>query len=405
MSTKVDSYVILQGYNWNSWRNHNKTFFKYLASKSGDIKKVGIDAIWLPPCYKSVSPQGYMPLNLYDLNSEYGCEDDLKKCINLFNEIDIDVYADVVINHRCAEFQNKDGIYNVYGGKLCWNDSAIVSNDVMFQGKGNHSNFTLFQGAPNIDHSQEFVRKDLIEWMMWLKNDVGFNGFRFDFMTGIDPIHMREYFEVLAPDVCIGEFWDSMEYDNGYLLHNQNAHRQRIVDWIDMSGQTAYAFDMTTKGVLQEALRSNEYWRLADVHNNPPGLIGWWKQKSITFLDNHDTHYNSQNLWPFPYDRIVDGYVYLLTHPGIPMVYWDDFLSDDLNDTITRLTQIRKLFNINMNSSVNILNADNKEYCVSVDDRIQVIISHKLDDTSLQSRIKEKYVLFRSNNCVIHSLE
>ena len=87
MSTKVDSYVILQGYNWNSWRNHNKTFFKYLASKSGDIKKVGIDAIWLPPCYKSVSPQGYMPLNLYDLNSEYGCEDDLKKCINLFNKL------------------------------------------------------------------------------------------------------------------------------------------------------------------------------------------------------------------------------------------------------------------------------------------------------------------------------
>jgi alpha-amylase len=162
---------------------------------------------------------------------------------------------------------------------------------------------------------------------------------------------------------------------------------------------------MTTKGVLQEALRSNEYWRLADVHNNPPGLIGWWKQKSITFLDNHDTHHNSQNLWPFPYDRIVDGYVYILTHPGIPMVYWDDFLSDDLNDTITRLTQIRKLFNINMNSSVNILNADNEEYCVSVDDRIQVIISHKLNNTLLQNRIKEKDVLFRSKNCIIHSLK
>ena len=210
---------------------------------------------------------------------------------------------------------------------------------------------------------------------------------------------------MLNPDVCIGEFWDSMEYDNGYLLHNQNAHRQRTIDWIDRSGQTAYAFDMTTKGILQEALRSNEYWRLADVNNNPPGLIGWWKQKSITFLDNHDTHHDSQNLWPFPYDRIVDGYVYILMHPGIPMVYWDDFLSDDLNDIITRLIKIRKLFNINMNSSVNILNANNEEYCVIVDDRIQVIISHKLNDTSLQSRIKEKYVLFRSKNCVIQSLE
>lgn len=404
MSIKVDSGVILQGYNWNSWRDYNKTFFKYLASKSNDIKKVGIDAIWLPPCCKSVSPQGYMPLNLYDLNSEYGSEDDLRKCIDIFNEIDIDVYADVVINHRCAEFQNKDGIYNVYGGKLCWNDTAIVSNDVMFQGKGNHSNFTLFQGAPNIDHSQEFVRKDLIEWMLWLK-DIGFNGFRFDFMTGIDPIYMKEYLDALAPDVCIGEFWDSMEYDNGHLLHDQNAHRQRIVDWIDRSGQTAYAFDMTTKGILQEALTSNEYWRLADVDNNPSGLIGWWKQKSITFLDNHDTHHGSQNLWSFPYDRIVDGYVYILTHPGIPMVYWDDLLSDDLNYTITRLIQIRKLYKINTSSNVNILHANNEEYCVIIDNKIQVVISHKLSDTSFQSRIKETDVLFRSNNCVIRTLE
>ena len=157
--SSIKSSVILQAYNWDSWRKDNKTFFKYLESKSDTIKTCGIDTVWLPPCTKSVSPQGCMPLDLYNLSSEYGTETDLKNCINTYKNNDITVLGDLVINHRCAEFQNHDGVYNVFGGKLAWNDQAIVSNDTRFGGTGNASPFKLFHGAPNIDHSQHFVRK------------------------------------------------------------------------------------------------------------------------------------------------------------------------------------------------------------------------------------------------------
>ena len=30
----------------------------------------------------------------------------------------------------------------------------------------------------------------------------------------------------------------------------QDAHRQRIIDWINAAGGTATAFDVTTKGIL-----------------------------------------------------------------------------------------------------------------------------------------------------------
>lgn len=396
MSNSITSSVILQAYNWNSWRTHNKKFFNYLTSKSHEIKQIGIDAIWLPPCSKSVSPQGYMPLNLYDIDSEYGTENDLKNCIRCFNDINIDVYADIVINHRCAEFQNKDGIYNVFGGKLCWNDTAIVSNDTFFQGKGNHSNYKLFEGAPNIDHSQNFVKKDLIEWMLWLKNDIGFDGFRFDFMTGINPEHMKEYFTNIKTDICIGEYWDNMEYDrNGTLNYNQDAHRQRTIDWIDQSGKHSYAFDMTTKGILQEALKNKQYWRLSDQNNQPPGLIGWWKQKSITFLDNHDTHHNSQNLWPFPCEYIIDGYVYILTHPGVPMIYWDDLLSDNLRNVISTLIKLRKEYNIDAFSNVDIICANDQIYCAIIDKTIKVTIGINL------FHMNHEKTLFKSDNTLI----
>jgi hypothetical protein len=29
--------------------------------------------------------------------------------------------------------------------------------------------------------------------------------------------------------------------------------------------------------------------RLRDQDNKPPGLIGWWPEKAVTFVDNHDT--------------------------------------------------------------------------------------------------------------------
>lgn len=37
------------------------------------------------------------------------------------------------------------------------------------KGRGNKSSGDNFHAAPNIDHSQEFVRKDLKDWLRWLR--------------------------------------------------------------------------------------------------------------------------------------------------------------------------------------------------------------------------------------------
>ena len=38
------------------------------------IAESGVTCVWLPPPSDSVSPQGYLPRDLYDLNSAYGTE-------------------------------------------------------------------------------------------------------------------------------------------------------------------------------------------------------------------------------------------------------------------------------------------------------------------------------------------
>lgn len=39
----------------------------------------------------------------------------------------------------------------------------------------------------------------------------------------------------------------------------------------------------------QEAVRKREWWRLRDAQGRPPGVLGMWPSRAVTFIDNHDT--------------------------------------------------------------------------------------------------------------------
>lgn len=100
------------------------------------------------------------------------------RCVSTLQSKGLKVLCDIVINHRCAQKQDKNGIWNVFGGKMAWDAKAIVLNDRKFKGRGNRATGDEFAAAPNIDHTQGFVRKDLTEWLEWLRDEIGFDGWR-----------------------------------------------------------------------------------------------------------------------------------------------------------------------------------------------------------------------------------
>ena len=69
-------------------------------------------------------------------------------------------------------------------------------------------------------------------------------------MRGFWGGYVKDYIEASQPYFAVGEYWDSLNYTYGEMDHNQDAHRQRIVDWINATDGKACAFDVTTKGVL-----------------------------------------------------------------------------------------------------------------------------------------------------------
>ncbi len=100
------------------------------------------------------------------------------RCVAKLQSKGLKVLCDIVINHRCAQKQDKNGIWNVFGGKMAWDAEAIVVNDRKFKGRGNRATGDEFAAAPNIDHMQDYVRKDLTDWMEWLRDEIGFDGWR-----------------------------------------------------------------------------------------------------------------------------------------------------------------------------------------------------------------------------------
>ncbi|KAJ0985545.1 hypothetical protein J5N97_003901 [Dioscorea zingiberensis] len=362
--------ILCQGFNWESHKCGR--WYSELSANANELSSLGFTIVWLPPPTESVSPEGYMPKDLYNLNSRYGSMEELKNLVRRYHGAGIKVLGDVVLNHRCAHFQNANGIWNIFGGRLNWDDRAVVVDDPHFQGRGNKSTGDNFHAAPNIDHSQEFVRKDLKEWLCWLRKEVGYDGWRLDFARGFWGGYVKDYLEATEPYFAVGEYWDSLSYAYGEMDHNQDAHRQRIIDWINATKGTAGAFDVTTKGILHTALGKCEYWRLSDAKGKPPGVVGWWPSRAVTFIENHDTG-STQGHWRFPAGKEMQGYAYILTHPGTPAVFYDHIFSHHQQE-ISRLISIRRRMKIHCRSVVKITKAERDVYAAEIDEKVIVKI-------------------------------
>ncbi|CAA3002137.1 alpha-amylase, partial [Olea europaea subsp. europaea] len=321
------------GFNWES-HSKQRGWYNSLINLVPDLANAGVTHVWLPPVSHSVAPEGYMPGRLYDLvSSKYGNEEQLKSLVKAFRDQD---------------------------------------------GTGNPDTGAYYEPAPDIDHLNPRVQKELSDWMNWLKTEIGFDGWRFDLVRGYSPSITKIYMENTSPDFAVGELWNPLSSgQDGKLDYNQDGHRNELMQWVQNAGGRVTAFDFTTKGILQAAVQG-ELWRLKDPNGKPPGMIGILPQNAVTFIDNHDTG-STPKIWPFPAEKVSLGYAYILTHPGIPSVFYDHFFDWGMKDEITKLSMIRSRNGISPTSKVQIMASDSDLYVAMIDDKIIVKIGPKMD--------------------------
>ena len=333
--------IMLQGFHWRSSSISGRSWYSVIQENAQRIKDSGFTLVWFPPPSDSLAYEGYLPRKLNVLDSKYGSQAEHNAAIAALKPVN--AIADIVINHRVgttgpADFTEPD-----------WSRYTITANDEYSGPKSfNLDTGEGYEAARDLDHSNPETQNGIISWMNFLKdpNNAGFSGWRYDLVKGYAGWATELYNKSTEPVLSVGEYFD---YDP-----------QKVVGWIDSTHPNpafrSAAFDFPLRNALYEAVAFKNFHFL-EYGGLSAGLIGFWADKAVTFIENHDTEdvRGGEYAGFFPgRSQMVQGYAYILTHPGIPCVFWGDIYDSGsfYEDQIRQLIAIRKRYGIHSQSKL-----------------------------------------------------
>ena len=348
------SGVMLQGFSWDSY---DYSQWSVLEKQADDMKGF-IDLVWLPQsgkCIETTQVMGYKPYYYFNQNSSFGTEAELRSLIAKFKANGIGAIADVVVNHR-----NTDGWYTfpaeTYKGvtyqmqstDICKNDDrGATSTQATKDGVSLSQNYdegTDFGGCRDIDHKSANVQKIIKAYLKFLKEDIGYTGFRYDMVKGFSGTHVADYNDATGVKFSVGEYWDGNE---------------TIINWINSTNKKSAAFDFQFRynvrdaiGVKDNKIVSAQNWsKLKSDYNLMHDAT--YRQYAITFVENHDMQYRSadEQLDPLKRDTLAAN-AYMLAMPGTPCVFQPHWRA--YKQEIKSMIEARKLAGItNMSNYTN----------------------------------------------------
>lgn len=369
--------IILQGFHWASHLGSNdprsgvrKSWYRILTENAPAIREAGFSLVWFPPSSDSLAPQGYIPRRWNVLTSAFGVEDELRAAIAALDPVL--AMGDLVLNHRVGVATSGADFLDP---PFPDNRAAITRDDSSGVGTGNFDTGESHPAGRDLDHTNPDVRATIIQYLRRLQ-DVGFRGWRYDLVKGFHGRYVGEYNEATKPVLSVGEYYDT--------------DRQKCTDWIDATGARSMAFDFPTRYSLYEACKNDDYHRLSSMNAGkvvPGGLIGFWPEQAVTFVDNHDTEYRRDEEHRYQHNdtrhfagkTVEMAYAYTLTHPGTPCVFWSHFFDwgEPTTRRLTNLIRLRKRLGIHAGSSVDIKEATRGLYAAVIDNKVAVKIGSR----------------------------
>ena len=334
--------VMLQGFYWNSYSDTN---WANLEAQADELSQF-FSLIWVPnSAYANdlSNNMGYHPVYWFDHKSAFGTEAQLRSMIKTFKDKGTGIIEDVVINHRASVDGNwlnfpaetyKGVTYKLTAADICKDDESKNSG---YNPTGAADSGGKWDGARDLDHSSQNVQTNVQAYLDKLKNDLGYIGFRYDFVKGYAAKYVGQYNKIAQPQFSVGECWDS---------------KTTIVNWLNGTKQDGQvmsaAFDFPMKYNINDVFASATNWSKLD--NAALANDASWARYAVTFVDNHDTGPGADSPTAPLYANIEAANAFILTMPGTPCVWlrhWQTY-----KNAIKRLIVVRKAAGVHNQSAI-----------------------------------------------------
>ncbi len=318
------SGVMLQGFSWDAYDYSQWT----VLEKQADDMKGFIDLVWLPQsgkCIETTQVMGYKPYYYFNQNSSFGTEAELRSLIAKFKAAGIGAIADVVVNHRNTDgwftfpTETYNGVtYKMQPTDICKNDDGgATAKQATKEGvslSNNNDEGQDWDGCRDLDHKSANVQKIIKAYLKFLKEDMGYTGFRYDMVKGFSGTHVADYNDATGVEYSVGEYWDG---------------NPSIINWINKTNKKSAAFDFQFRYNVRDAVNGAADGKVASFSdwsklNSTNNLMhdANYRQYAVTFVENHDMQYRSASepLDPLRKDTLAAN-AYMLAMPGTPCIF------------------------------------------------------------------------------------
>ena len=355
---------------WEAWRaGHNGS---WVVTHYGDTIN-NPDCMGFVPVFYLDHGRG----QTYEVNgttwapkSYFGTETELINLISAYKAAGTGAMEDVVANHKgglstwnegvqfAADFVDEIDVIGPTTGRTYsiqwdWDENGkcidICCDDESGLGSGNYDcggDAGKGPWARDVDHHNPATQQKELTYLRYLKDELGYIGFRYDYARGFEPKHFAYYNTTVRPTFSVGEFWGTSG---------------DIKDWIkgvyDEGGFQSAAFDFPLQEQIRQAFNDEGGHSFRLLKND--GLI-WdyrFKRYAVTFIDNHDTFKDlptdasNSNYQHRVNHQIVEANCFILSMPGTPCLFYPHFMNEWWHDQIALFIKARRTAGITNEST------------------------------------------------------
>ncbi len=297
-----------------------------IISKLDYLADLGIDILWLSPCYQSpLADQGYDISDYYNIDPRFGTMEDMERLIAEAKKRGICILMDLVVNHCSDEHEwfkraceDPDGKYGKYfylrdkkEGELPTNWRSYFGGPVWDDLPGTDKQYlhVFHKKQPDLNWENPEVREEVYKNINWWL-DKGLGGFRIDAIINIKkalPFHNYEpdrddglcsIHAMLQEAKGIGAFLGEMrdrtfkKYDAFTVGEVFNEKPEEVPDFIGDDGYFSSMFDFnetifggSEKGRYDAAhIMPDDYKKCCFQSQAKAGDIGFLSN----IIENHD---------------------------------------------------------------------------------------------------------------------